>query len=226
VSGQTFYLIMKRMPGVNFITAAEVAEYYGAFYLDFVISEGALKRVVDVTEGHVDLGDEKREFTFGPDDFMALDRDEGDMRVRVVESYERRKPIVFRQNPVYLILNSDVMFERARALADALGYERVGPPGRFFACENFRERWSPSLARVVYRAVRARARRRGDIASRPVMYAVESDGVYIPVGFDPVYPVVYGLGLPAYVKRARSKVPVSEVLDAERLFGDVNDAGI
>jgi hypothetical protein len=226
VSGETLYSIMRRFPGVNFVTAAEVADYYGAFYLDYMIVDGALKRVAGITERYVDLGDERVEFAFGPEDFMVLDRDERvDRRVRVVESYEKRKPIVFRQNPVYLILNSDVMFERPRLVAEAIGYERVGPPGRFFACENFRERWSPSLARAVCRAVRVRAERGGGVA-KPVMYAVEAGGVYIPVGFDPVYPVVYGLGLPAYIKRARSEVPVSEVLDAERLFGDANDIGI
>ena len=225
VSGETFLQIMRKIPGVNFITVAEVADYYGAFYLDYMISEGNLKRVADVTEKYVNLGDEKREFAFGPEDFMVLDRDERvDRRIRVVESYEKRKPIVFRQNPVYLILNSDIMFRRPKLVADAIGYERIGPPGRFFTCEKFRERWSPSLARVMCRAISVRAKKRGDIASKPVMYAAEAEGVYIPVGFDPVYPVVYKLGLPAYIKRV--DVPRGDVLDAEKLFGDANDIGI
>jgi hypothetical protein len=225
VSGETFHLIMKRFPSVNFVTVVEVADYYGAFYVDYMIVDGELKRVTNVTEKYVNLGDERLEFNFGPDDFMVLDGDEKDVRIRVVESYERRKPIVFRQNPVYLILNSDVMFQRPKMVADAIGYERVGPLGRFFTCEKFRERWSPSLARAVYRAISARARKRGDIASRPAMYAAEAEGVYIPVGFDPVYPVVYKLGLPAYIKSV-NVVPEGEVLDAERLFGDANDVGI
>jgi hypothetical protein len=225
VSGETLLQIMQKIPNVNFVTAVETVDYYGAFYVDYMIVDGALKKVVDVTERYVGLGDERREFTFGPEDFMVLDRGEKtDIRVRVVESYEKRKPIVFRQNPVYLILNSDVMFRRARLVADAIGYERIGPPGRFFTCEKFRERWSPSLARVMCRAISVRAKKRGDIASKPVMYAAEAEGVYIPVGFDPVYPVVYKLGLPAYIKRV--EVPEGEVLDAEKLLGDADDIGI
>jgi hypothetical protein len=224
VSGETLYLIMKRFPGVNFVTVTEVADYYGAFYVDYMIVGGELKRVVDIAEKYARVGDERVEFNFGPDDFMALDGDgKIDVRIRVVESYEKRRPIVFRQNPVYLILNSDIMFLRPKLVADAIGYERVAALGRFFTCEKFRERWSPSLARVVYRAISARAKR-GDITSKPAMYAAEAEGVYIPVGFDPVYPVVYKLGLPAYIKRV--DVPRGDVLDAEKLFGDANDIGI
>jgi hypothetical protein len=220
VSGETFHLIMKRFPGVNFVTVVEVADYYGAFYVDYMIVDGELKRVVDVTEKYIDLGDEKRELAFGPGDFMVLDGDEKvDRRIRVVESYEKRKPIVFRQNPVYLILNSDVMFQRPKMVADALGYERVGALGRFFVYEEFWKKWSPSLARVACRAIRKRA----DIASKPVMYAAEAEHVYIPVGFGPLYPVVYKLGLPAYIKSVDVNVPRSEVLDAEKLFGDAHE---
>jgi hypothetical protein len=219
VSGETFYLIMKRFPCVNFVTVVEVADYYGAFYVDYIIADGELKRVIAVTEKCIDLGDERVEFNFGPDDFMVLDGGEEDVRIRVVESYERRKPIVFRQNPVYLILNSDVMFQRPKMVADALGYERVGALGRFFVYEEFWKKWSPSLARVACRAIRKRA----DIASKPVMYAAEAERVYIPVGFGPLYPVVYKLGLPAYIKRVDVNVPMSEVLDAEKLFGDAHE---
>jgi hypothetical protein len=189
-----------------------------------MIVDGELKRVVDVTEKYVDLGDERVELTFGPDDFMVVDRDEGvDARIRAVESWERGRPIVFRQNPVYLILKSDMCFTRPKLVADAMGYERVGPPGRFFAYEEFWKKWSPSLARVVCRAVRKRT----DIARTPVMYTAEAgrayERVYIPVGFGPLYPVVYKLRLPAYIKRVDVSVPESEVLDAERLFGEAHD---
>jgi hypothetical protein len=220
VGGETLYLIMRRIPGVNFVTVVERADYYGAFYVDYMISGGELKRVVDVAERHVDLGDERVELAFGPDDFMVVDRDEGvDMRLRVVESWERGMPVVFRQNPVYLLLRSDVVFQRPKLVADAIGYERVGPLARLFIYEDLRKRWSPSLARVVYRA----ARKRFVSVPSPVIFVAEVDGIHIPVGFSMYYPVIYKLGLPAYIKRVSVDISGSEVFDAEKLLGEAYD---
>jgi hypothetical protein len=221
VSGQTFYLIMKRLSGVNFITVAEVADYYGAFYLDYMISEGTLKKVIDITERYVDLGDEKKEFTFGPDDFMVVNSDEKfDMRVKVVESYEKRRPILLHKTPVHLMLRSEAVFTRPKQVADAIGYERIGTPGRYFIYEYLRKKWNPSLARVVYRAARKRF---ATPPSSPVIYTAVVGDVYIPIGFSLFYPAIYKLGLPAYIKRVNVDISGSEVFDAERLFNEAHN---
>jgi hypothetical protein len=221
VSGETFHTIMRRLPGVNFVTVAEVADYYGAFYLDYMVSNGELKKVVDVTEKYVDLGDEKKEFSFGPGDFMVIDKHEKiDRRIRVVESYDKRKPLILRQNPVYMLLSSDMVFYRPKLVADAIGYERIGPLGRFFCYETFKARWSPSLSRVTYRA----AKKRLSPASGPIIYtALSPTGVYLPIGFSLFYPVFYRLGLQAYIKRVAVDAPEDQVLDAEELFSLTTD---
>ena len=224
VSGETFHLIMKRFPGVNFVTVAEVADYYGAFFVDYMITDDGLKRVVDVTEKYIDLGDERVELRFGPDDFIVIDKNEKiDRRLRVVESYEKMGPLILKQNPVYILLRSDAVFYRPKLVADAIGYERIGSLGRFFGYETFRERWSPSLARVTYRATKKRL----SPASGPVMFtALSRNGVYLPIGFSLFYPVFYRLGLVAYIKRVDIEVPQGQALDAEALFNSTQDNGL
>jgi hypothetical protein len=224
VSGETFHLIMKRFPGVNFVTVAEVADYYGAFFVDYMVTGDGLKKIVDVTEKYIDLGDEKVDFSFGPDDFMVIDKNEKiDKRIRVLESYEKRKPLILKQHPVYILLKSDAVFYRPKLVADAVGYERIGSLGRFFGYETFRERWNPTLARVTYRA----AKKRLSPASGPVMFtAVSPSGVYLPVGFSLFYPVFYRLGLVAYIKRVDVEVPEDQALDAEALFNLTQDNGL
>jgi len=221
VSGETLHLIMKRFPGVNFVTVAETADYYGAFYVDYMIVDGELKGVVDVTEKYIDLGDDKVELAFGPDDYMVIDKNEKiDRRLRVLESYEKRRPLILRQNPVYILLRSDALFYRPRLVVDAIGYERIGSLGRLFGYETFKERWSPSLARVTYRA----AKKRLSPASGPVMFtALSRNGVHLPIGFSLFYPVFYRLGLVAYIKRVDVDVPEGQALDAEALFDLAQD---
>jgi hypothetical protein len=188
-----------------------------------MIVDGELKRVVDVTEKYIDLGDQRVELSFGPDDFMVVDWSERvDVRLSVVESWERGRPVIFQQNPVYLLLRSDMVFRRPRLVVEAIGYDKVGPLGRLFIYEDLRKKWSPSLTRVVYRT----ARKRFVSTSTPVIYVAEVDGVYIPVGFSMYYPVVYKLGLPAYIKKTNVDISGSEVFDAEKLFGDANDYGL
>ncbi|WP_288006370.1 hypothetical protein [Thermofilum sp.] len=224
VSGETLHLIMKRFPGVNFVTAVEVADYYGAFFVDYMIVGGELKRVVDVTEKYVDLGDQRVELSFGPDDFMVIDKNEKmDRRLRVLESYEKRKPLILKQNPVYILLRSEAVFHRPKLVADAIGYERIGPLGRFFGYETFEKRWNPSLARVTYRA----AQKRLSPSSGPVMFtALSPSDVYLPIGFSLFYPVFYRLGLVAYIKRVDVDVPDGQALDAETLFNATQDSGL
>lgn len=224
VSGETLHLIMKRFPGVNFVTAVEVADYYGAFFVDYMIVDGELKRVVDVTEKYIDLGDQRVELSFGPDDFMVIDKNEKmDRRLRVLESYEKRKPLILKQNPVYILLRSEAVFYRPKLVADAIGYERIGPLGRFFGYETFEKRWNPSLARVTYRA----AQKRLSPSSGPVMFtALSPSDVYLPIGFSLFYPVFYRLGLVAYIKRVGVDVPDGQALDAEALFSVMQDSGL
>ena len=233
VSGETFKRIMKRIPNVNFITIVEYADYYGAFYVDYMITDSGIKRVIDVTEKYVDLGDERKEFKFGPDDFMVLDKDEKvDMRLRVVESYEKKKPIIFQQNPVYVVLRAwHVIHNRPRIVADAIGYEEIGKASRYFVYEDIGKKWSPSLARVIERVMRKNI----EVVSKvPALYVgltnVGNTNVHIPIGFGPIYPVFYKLGMLAYIKRMNVKVVENDVLDSEKLLsttlvpqlGDVN----
>jgi hypothetical protein len=224
VSGETFHLIMKRFPGVNFVTVVEVADYYGAFFVDYMIVDGELKRVVDVTEKYIDLGDQRVELSFGPDDFMVIDKNERiDRRLRVLESYEKGKPLILQQNPAYILLRSEAVFYRPKLVADAIGYERIGPLGRFFGYETFEKRWNPSLARVTYRA----AKKRLSPASGPVMFtALSRSGIYLPIGFGLFYPVFYRLGFVAYIKRVDVDVPEGQALDAETLFNATQDNGL
>lgn len=226
VSGETFLRIMKRIPHVNFVTVAEYADYYGAFYVDYVVSNNEIKMVKDVTEKYVDLGDERKEFKFGPDDFMVLDRDEKiDKRIRVVESYEKGKPIIFQQNPVYIILKAwHILHKRPKMVADAIGYDEIGGAGRYFAYEEFKKKWNPSLVRVVYRAM---AKNTASIAESPALYLgltyVGNVPVYIPIGFSPVYPAFYKLRLPAYIKKMNIPLTESDILDSEKLLGEASD---
>jgi hypothetical protein len=223
VSGETVRNIARRIPGVNFIVAAEALDYFGAFFADYAIAEGGLKRVVDVADRHAVLedGSEVR-FNFGPDGFgMVLDgRESIDVRLKVVESYDRGHALIYRQNFAYSILVEKIMYRRSRLVADALGYHRIGAVGPYFAVENFRQRWSPTLARASLRVLHKLGR-----AEAPVMYAVEArGGVYAPIGFSPFYPIVYKLGLPAYIKRVDwLSVPEGEVLDVNEFLKIAED---
>jgi len=224
VSGETVRNIAEGIPGVNFIVAAEALDYFGAFFADYAIAEGGLKRVVDVADRHAVLEDGSAvRFNLGPDDFgMVLDgREDIDVRLKVVESYDKGKGLIYRQNPAYSVLVEKIMYRRSKLVADALGYHRIGAVGPHFTAENFRQRWSPTLARATYRILRKLGR-----AEAPVMYAAEANGgVYAPVGFSPYYPVVYALQLPAYIKRTDwLSVPEEGVLDAAEFLKIAEDA--
>jgi len=214
VSGTTVEYIAKKLNSVNFITVAETLDYFGAFFADYVITEGGLKKVVDITDRYAVLEDGSTvKFNFGPDGFgIVLNRRENiDVRLKVVESYDKGKALIYKQNIAYMVLADKLMYRRSKLVADALGYHRIGAVGPHFAVEYFRHRWSPTLARAAIRVFR----RLGQ-AEAPVMYAVEDrSGVYAPIGFSPFYPVIYALQLPAYIKRADwLSVPKEEVLDA------------
>jgi hypothetical protein len=223
VSGATVEYITKKLNSVNFITVAETLDYFGAFFADYVITEGGLKKVVDITDRYAVLEDSSAvKFNFGPGGFgIVLNRRENiDVRLKVVESYDKGKALIYKQNIAYMVLADKLMYRRSKLVADALGYHRIGAVGPYFAVEYFRQRWSPTLARAAIRVFR----RLGQ-PEAPVMYAVEDrNNVYAPIGFSPFYPVIYALQLPAYIKRADwLSVPKEEVLDATEFLKIAED---